>query len=442
MKPIFETERKFLEEKLGINLPTECWKTHTKIYLDFTCKQPIYVIEVVDGELRLKKDNRSHVDLINIKQKKFKELIKENSTNLANLEKKSVDFLESYILKNIKEKFVVSHSSGKDSVVLDEIFKIAKSRIDEEFDWVYNFANTSNETGDTYKFIKQNLPKEKTNILNPKVGYYQWIKNKNYFIPSVMVRNCCSTYKEGQLQNLYDTKIKTHMLLGVRASESSKRKKYTWIMDREFRLGLFGKDNIPEAWTNVAPIIEWTDEDIWLYILQKQLPINKQYEYGYPRVGCLICPYQHHYSDVLTKEYYPKMWIRWEDILDKNYISTDVETRLKWTTDEWKKGKWKNAVGKETEILSKKKTKDSIKELSELKGISEELAEKYWSNNCSKCDKKLNTDEVALNLKVFGRNIDMGKCVCGKCYQVENNMNRKQYSALIKQFRDSGCSLF
>lgn len=442
MKPIFETERVFLERELNIEIPTECWKTHTKIYFDYTCKQPIYTFEVDSGNLKLKNDNRNNSELIGVKQKKLNDLINIESNILEEKERQSVDFLVNYIEQHIDEKFVISHSSGKDSVVMDDIFKKAKKNINKDFDWMYSFANTSNETADTFKFIKSELPKEKTNFLNPKIGYYQWIKDKNYFVPSIMVRNCCSTYKEGQLSKVYDTKIKTNMLIGVRSSESTKRKDYTWIMDRKFRLSLFGVDKIPEAWTNIAPIIKWSDELIWLYIIKNNLKINKQYEYGYPRVGCLICPFQHDYSDVLTKEYYPKMWERWENILDKNYESTDVEKRLKWTIEEWKHGKWKNATSKEYDILSKKITKDRVKQLAEIKGISEELAEKYWNNNCQCCGKKLNTDEVAMNLKIFGRGMDLSKAVCGKCYQIQNGINRKEYSALIKRFRDTGCNLF
>ena len=97
MKPIFEVERLFLERELNIEIPTECWKTHTKIYLDYTCKQPIYIIEIVDGTLRLKKDNRNHKELVGVRQKKNNELIKIESVKLEELEKDaflSVDELE------------------------------------------------------------------------------------------------------------------------------------------------------------------------------------------------------------------------------------------------------------------------------------------------------------------------------------------------------------
>lgn len=430
-----------MQNTLGIDIPTECWKSHTKIYLDFTCKQPIYVIEVIDGNLRLKKDNRKHKDNVGVVQKKFKQLISMNNNKLNRLERESVKFLSEYISEFKNEKFVIAHSSGKDSVVLDNIFRKVKDLLSFDFDWVYNFSNTTNETADTYKFIKQNLPKEKTNILSPEVGYYQWIKSKNYFVPSVMVRNCCSTYKEGQLSRLYDVNTRMHTLLGVRSSESSKRKNYVMIMDREFRTAHFGKDSIPESWTNVAPILNWTDEDVWLYTIREKLEVNRQYRIGYPRVGCLICPYQHNYSDVLTKEYYPTMWKRWEDILEKNYESTEVEKRLKWSIDEWKHGKWKNSVSKETELLSNRKTQERVELLADIKGISAKLASRYWNKTCA-CGKKLNTDEVALNLKLFGRGVSSSKMVCSKCYQKENQLNRKEYSALVKRFRDEGCSLF
>ena len=59
------------------------------------------------------------------------------------------------------------------------------------------------------------------------------------------------------------------MILGVRKYESTKRAKYDWVMGDAFYNKLFGeeKNNNPKLWTNIAPIIEWKDEDVWIYLL-------------------------------------------------------------------------------------------------------------------------------------------------------------------------------
>ena len=446
MKPIFEEERQFIKEKTGIELPQFCWKHSNKIYLDPTRDKPIVVFKVENGIIKIKKNLIQSTDVTS--QITIPKLIEMYEGELNNLEKSSVQKLFHYIKQNEDSKFIVSISGGKDSTVLKNIcektFLEYEKLTNQKLTIEYSFANTSNETASTYKQVWSEIPKhsENLNILNPKEGYYQWIARKNYFVPSVMVRNCCSTYKEGQVNKFYDKNEKIAMLVGVRASESAKRKEYVFEMDYDFNLKLFGKSNFPKLWTTVAPIIDWDDMHIWLYLIKNNIKFNEQYNNGFERCGCLWCPFQSNYTDLLIEEFYPKQYERWMGVLEKNYKTTDVEKRLKWTLNEWKAGRWKNAISKEHEILKLKPTKERVIQLSEIKGISYELAEKYFNKTCNRCDKKLNSDEVALNLKMFGRSIDLSKAICGKCYQDEFNINRKEYSKMIKGFRDGGCSLF
>lgn len=450
MKPIFEEERQFLNKRLGVNLPKGCWKKHTKIYLDMTCKKPLYTFRVKDGNIELKKDNTELFQ--DYQQKTIDELIEINNNRLDELENKAINATIDYILNNQdQELYVISHSGGKDSVVLFNIWNKALDIIKEKYpeiniNWEINFSNTSNESADTYRFIKQKLPQNKLHILNPKIGYYQWItKVKNYFIPTVFARNCCSTYKEGQLNKHYDNNMNITMLTGVRKYESAKRAKYDYIMDYDFRKELFGNSNLPEKWTTLAPIVEWHNEDIWLYILRERLEFNPMYRKGFYRVGCLICPFQHDYIDLLIQEYYPKQWKRWMDILKKNYEVKDVENRLKWTFEEYADGRWKTGTGKIQELIQSKPTDERVKEVADLLGISEELAKKYFKRKCDKCDKKLNPTEVAMFLKLYGRyegQVDDREYLCKKCVCKELDINTKEYNLKAKEFRDNGCNLF
>lgn len=339
MKPIFEEERLFLNKRLNVELPVGCWRKNTKIYLDMTCTEPIYAYKVEDGGIKLIKNNIDKFK--DYKQKTIEELIKLNEDRLEILEQTSINSIVDYI-NNREEQdlYVVSHSSGKDSSVLFYIWNKALNQINKDIKWEINFSNTSNDCADTYKYIKTNLPKDKLHILNPKIGFYQWIvKVKDYFLPSVFVRNCCSTYKEGQLTKYYDNNSKITMLTGVRKYESTKRAKYDYIMDHDFRLKLFKTDNLPKTWTNFAPIVEWKNEDIWLYILQQDIKLNPMYAKGFNRVGCLICPFQQDYVDLLIEEYYPAQWNRWMKIVAKNYEIKRIGERLKWTLEEWQNGK-------------------------------------------------------------------------------------------------------
>lgn len=52
-KPIFEEERLLLKLFTGIDIPTDCWRHGTKIYLDSTCDKPIYNIKLEESKSKV-----------------------------------------------------------------------------------------------------------------------------------------------------------------------------------------------------------------------------------------------------------------------------------------------------------------------------------------------------------------------------------------------------
>lgn len=76
------------------------------------------------------------------------------------------------------------------------------------------------------------------------------------------------------------------------------------------------------------------------------------------------------------------------------------------------------------------------------KVISEELAEKYFQRKCGCCGKKMNPDEVAINLKTYGRNMNIEKMQCKKCFCEANDITGKQYQEKVHNYRNDGCNLF
>jgi phosphoadenosine phosphosulfate reductase len=447
-KPIFEEERQFFKENTNIELPTDCWRNGSKIYLDITCDKPIYQFKVDNKQIKITKNNSKYFKDYN--QIKIPDLIKDNVNRLNTLWDESVKATQDMILKYHDYFWIISHSGGKDSTVAYEVWKVALHNVqkinkDLKVNYVINFANTSNDTADTYKYIKS-LPKDKLHILNPKQGWRQWIvKTKNYFIPSAMVRNCCSQYKEGQITKAYDNNVDTISLIGVRKFESAKRSKYEMIMDNDWRDKNFTTNTIPKRWTNFAPIINWKDEDVWLFILSRKLNFNRQYRLGFNRCGCLICPYQSDYTDLIIEKYYPQQWSWWENVLQKNYEIWHVFDRLKWTFEEYRNGKWKAGTSKIQELIQSKPTSERLKEVAELQGISENMAEKYFNKKC-KCGKKMNPNELAMFYKTYGRyedvKDDQRELLCKKCFCKENNITEKEYTQKSIEFRDNGCKLF
>jgi 3'-phosphoadenosine 5'-phosphosulfate sulfotransferase (PAPS reductase)/FAD synthetase len=448
LKPIFEEERQFIYKKTDILLPKDCWRNGSKIYLDCLADKPVYTIKIVNKEIKIK-DTKNN----NGNQKTVKELQILYEEVLSRLEQTSVKKTVEYILNHSDYYYVISHSGGKDSVVMYNIWLkalelIKNNNVDiyNDLQWEIIFENTSNDTADTYRYIKNELPKDKLKIANPKIGFYQWIKKiKNYYIPSVTVRNCCSTFKEGQLKKHYDLNENIIMVTGVRKYESAKRANFDYVMDSKFRIENFGIDNLSKKWITFAPIVEWKDEEIWLYILNKKLQFNRQYKLGFNRCGCLICPFQHDYIDLLIEEYYPSLWEKWLGILKKNYEVYNVKERLKWTLEEWQQGYWKQGKSKEYNLISKKPTKERIKELATLKDISENMAEKYFNKKC-KCGKKMNPTELAMFYKYYGRYEEMvddpRELLCKKCFCDDMDIAGKKYNYLAILHLESGCKLF
>lgn len=449
MKPIFEQERLFFKEKSDVELPTDCWRSGAKIYLDIYCEKPLYSFKVEDGKIKITKNNEKLFE--NYKQVKLDKIIELESENVDKLYIESFNFLYSYLKENNETPIVFNHSGGKDSCLSYEVFKDVKNKLNQEgvdLDYVISFANTSNDTADTYKFIKDNnnIEQNKLRIMNPKEGFYDMIRRTNYFVPNALSRKCCQVYKEGQIRKNYDTNTKYIMILGVRKHESTKRADYDWIMDDKFYVKLFGEKNTnPKLWTNIAPIIEWKDEYVWIYLMKENVKLNPQYEKGYNRCGCLICPYQSEYIDLLTKENYPTLWKRWtEDILPKSYKNGLIEDRFKWTIEEYIKGAWKTGTSKIYEITKMSPTTERVEEVMKLMNISNyDIAKKYFKKKCSNCGKNLNPSEIGMNLKMLGRGMDIEKNgMCKKCMCKDFNISSKEYSIKIRQFREGGCNLF
>lgn len=469
MKPMFEEEIQFFNKLLNIQLPKECWRENSKIYLNLDKKTLMVEFNVSYGEVTLVSNKIDKVVSM-FENKSWYEEIQENEKRLVKLERESVrrtiEFIESKRLEpglrgvfgDHDERYDIPYrigfSGGKDSTVTVEICKQAFEILGIE-NYIIDYFNPSNDTADTYRYIKEAFPSDKLLITNPKVGFYVFLRKvKNYFVPSIHKRLCCDNYKEGSIKNVLDEVADYIIFSGVRKTEGSKRSYLDYDINESFlrkeknkkllknRLGEEYEEkklNLPANWHRFAPIVKWEESDVWMYILWKGLKFNPMYKKGYQRVGCLICPYQNDITDLMNKEYYPKQVDRWNEILLKNYEIKRVGRRLKWTEGEWLAGRWKTAMSKEADIVSKY-TPDRVKELAELKGISEELAEKYFKKKCDKCNDSVNPTDTAMSLKFFGRNSNT--VYCKKCFKEGTNFTEEQYEDLLYSFYDQDCALF
>lgn len=58
--------------------------------------------------------------------------------------------------------------------------------------------------------------------------------------------------------------------------------------------------------TVINPIIDWTDDDVWEFIREYNIPYCKLYDEGYKRLGCIGCPMASRDARKREFEKYPK----------------------------------------------------------------------------------------------------------------------------------------
>ena len=101
-------------------------------------------------------------------------------------------------------------------------------------------------------------------------------------------RWCCGVIKEcGGIGRV--------KLLGMRKAESVSRKDYSCFMPN------------PNGGSWLLPIVNWTTEQVWQYIGERQLRTNPLYKMGFTRTGCVLCPFAGKYDIQLQIKHFPKI---------------------------------------------------------------------------------------------------------------------------------------
>lgn len=226
---------------------------------------------------------------------------------------KNRELMESLIQDTIKEifntyvkyqsqvdVFYVAFSGGKDSIVLLDLVQRALPH--NEFKVL--FGDTGMEFPDTYELVNRmesQLAGTGIGFFRAKSTYsaeYTW----NMFGPPATVnRWCCSVHKTApQIIALRENTGKSNFtglaFTGIRASESASRSEYDYISIGEKHKGQY----------SCNPIIEWNSAEVYSYIFQEKLMLNKAYKKGNRRAGCLVCPRAAERSDYFSRVCYPE----------------------------------------------------------------------------------------------------------------------------------------
>lgn len=426
MNPIYDGYIKFLRDMSGKKLPDlkegYFW-LNRQIVKGFDRQGNIHKFyKVVVSEdlerVEIKKlktyDNIKDVDLAS-----WQELIDLNKEHLIQIESESLNLIKEKMQKYENYTSIIPVSMGKDSMVTCHLVRSLYP------DTKAIFNNTSLDCADTYQMVKEFA---KCDIMNPDKGFYQYVAS-DHMIPTRFSRFCCRIFKTGVMVSQLDHDHPYLLWMGMRNEESNTRSSYEdeWVNKSEW-----GKT----CWQGILPIRKWTEFDVWLYTIWRNIPINLKYKKGYSRVGChCACPFYTKSTWILDKYWYPKSYQRWRDILREDFVSNKKWIIMNCTLDEYLTQAWNGGT------FRNEPTEEAINEFAEYSSIDKSVATKYFNKVCDCCGKRIKHKEVlSMNLKLHGRNID--KFYCKKCLMQEYNWDSEAWNHQIDMFRQAGCELF
>ena len=352
----------------------------------------------------------------NVELESWNDTVKRNEDELLKLETESKNLIMNSIDKYKDRELAVLSSGGKDSTITTYLVR----SICPDVKIIFN--NTSLDCADTYLHIKK---EDNLTIINPKEGFYQWRERIN-FIPTRFTRACCGIFKEGAMIDYLDKDDKYLFFMGMRNQESSRRSSY----GDEWKNHKWGN----REWDAILPIRKWTEFQIWLYVIQKNIDINPKYKKGYSRVGCAIaCPYYTKSTWILDKYWYPKLYKRWQNILIEDFRRNNKDLIMNCTEEEyitcWNGG-----------TLRDEPTQEVISEFAHRNDLDINVAINYFGHKCKECDKRIKHKEViGMNMKFNGRNIN--EMYCKKHLKEKLGLNEEQWNYYIEIFKQQGCEL-
>ncbi len=205
-----------------------------------------------------------------------------------------------------EEGYWLAFSGGKDSTVLYGLAGEAGVRFDA------HYCVSPIDPPEVRDFIRQEYPQVAWDY------YARGFWNKPFMSngpPMRQFRWCCRLIKE---------------------AGGDGRRKLTGIRWAEGRANRRGRLMYEPCYNKVAtdflhPIIDWTDDDVWGYIRDRNLPSCSLYEGGARRIGCVLCPFHRDVDAEMQR--FPGITSLWRAACDR-YFDKRIErgTPLQWDT--------------------------------------------------------------------------------------------------------------
>ena len=247
-----------------------------------------------------------------------------------NLEEKVLHSIELLRKYEPQTEYYGRFSGGKDSCVIKHLSEKAGVRVS----WYYSVIIDPPEL---QQFIREHHPDVIWDY--PDVPFFEYVAKVG--MPGPWMRFCCSKFKERAGKGCFK-------IVGVRSAESPRRAR-SW--------------NEVSA-TILAPILNWSDEDIWDYIILNKIPYCKLYDEGFDRLGCVGCPLASQKSrerDFLRWPKFEKAWMNackklWETkALNDCWVEKQqITAEFSCWQDHWYA--WRSGMGEYMERLKKERS--------------------------------------------------------------------------------------
>ena len=341
LRPVFPEERLLLEILLNVKPDSlndkSIWAENNRYYIDGVSKS-VSLKKYMEIDVASVKKILAVATIQNSYEqfnKYINKFITANRLHLHRIIDEAHFFIRQEASKYPEENIVISFSGGKDSTVTADIVTKALSNPN----LVHIFGNTTLEFPSTLAYARRYREKHPQSI-------FQIAKNREQnFLkvceeigpPARMMRWCCSMFKTGPITRIIGNMYRNQQILtfyGIRKYESISRSKYNRVEKNSESIKI-------QQQTVAAPIFNWKDIDVWLYILAEKIDFNDAYRLGYDRVGCWCCPNNNQRAQFLSKIYMSDKSKIWRNFLlefARKIGKSDAENYVD-------SGKWKARQG-------------------------------------------------------------------------------------------------
>ncbi len=208
-----------------------------------------------------------------------------------------------YSMHNKIGKTIVSFSGGKDSLTVLHL------TVDAGIEPEIVFNNTGIELPETIETVYRTVENFNLELHVADAGSRFWEAIKTFGPPARNYRWCCKVVKLVPFAKLAKNTWKYNALniLGQRGYESYDRARSPRVWRNKW---------IPNV-LSVAPIQDWPQFLVWLYIFKNKLDnlVNPLYFKGFERIGCYLCPASSLYEFNVVEKTHPELWEKWKKLL-------------------------------------------------------------------------------------------------------------------------------